>query len=268
MASRLFKFYRSLPRATNIVASIKRYPPSALRVMGAAVQAFGSPTSPSKFWDMAKKSEDIFQVHVPRLLGNAAVYFKSTKFTDITLAMNHIVSATTTFRDSINASLDARHISFDVFSEELEAIFMAIMRTLEETPLPDKEPGDAERAEMVDNILDAITLGLENLAARYGIEKEVVTTYLLALKPWVHSLVVAVGMSIPDQGWLKSTHLSRRRYCETTSRPFSCSRIQRCHHAHSRNTDTSAFSTLVRLRTCGHRERWVETPEQCILGSI
>lgn len=194
MASRLFRY---LPRTAAIMASIKRYPPSALHTIGAAVQAFASPgASPSKFWDMAKKSQDTFQVYVPRLLGNAADYFKSTKFTDITSAMNHIVSATTTFRDSINATLDTRKVKFDTFSKEFEGIFTAIMHNLEKIPLPEKLPSNAERAEMVKTILDDVTVQLQNLAQRYGIEEEVITAYLLALKPWVHTLIVAVGMSI------------------------------------------------------------------------
>ncbi|KAH0828907.1 hypothetical protein J3R83DRAFT_2326 [Lanmaoa asiatica] len=169
------------------------YLPSALRVTG-AFQAFVAPnSSPADFWEMAKTYEKTSQDYVPRLLSNAASYFKSTKFTDITFAMHHIVDATATFRDSIKSALDAHHITFDTLTEELEGIFMAIMEDIENTPPPDKAPGHTERVEMVDKILNDTSVPLVKLATRYGIEEEVVTTYLLVLRPHVHTLTVAVG---------------------------------------------------------------------------
>ena len=154
------------------------------------------PSSPD-FWEMAMKSEKILQDYVPRLLESAATYFKSTNFTDIKFAMNHIVSATATFRDNIKGALDAHHITFDTLTEELEGVFMAIVNDLEKIPPPDKAPGHAKREEMVDKVLDDTSRALIKLATRYGIEEEVVETYILALKPQVQALIVAVGMSHP-----------------------------------------------------------------------
>ncbi|KAI9460432.1 hypothetical protein HD554DRAFT_2133956 [Boletus coccyginus] len=169
------------------------YLASALRVAGTA-QAFVAPKlSPSDFWEMTKKSEKNLQDYVCSLLPAAAMYLKSTKFTDIASAMNHIVSATATFRNNIQGALDAHHITFDVFTVELEGAFMAIMNKLQKVPLPDKAPGHAERAEMVDKVLDDAAQELIKLTARYGIAEEVVTTYLAALKPKVQALTVAVG---------------------------------------------------------------------------
>jgi len=72
------------------------------------------------------KYEKDLQDYIPRLLESAATFFKSTNFTDIKFAMNHIISATATFRDNIKGALDAHHIAFDTLTEELEGIFMAI----------------------------------------------------------------------------------------------------------------------------------------------
>jgi hypothetical protein len=146
---------------------------------------------------MAMKSEKNLQDYVPRLLKSAATYFKSTNFTDITFAMNHIVNSTATFRDNIKGTLDAHHITFGALTEELEGIFMGMVNDLEKFPSPDKAPGHAEREEMVDKVLDDTARALMKLAMRYGIEEKVVETYLLALKPQVQALTVAVGMSNP-----------------------------------------------------------------------
>ena len=158
-------------------------------------------SSSSDFWETAKKSEKTLQNYVPRLLENAAAYFKSAKFTDITSAMNHIVSNTTTFRDHIKGTLDARHITFETLSKELEGIFMTIANDLEKLPAPNKAPGHAEREEMVDKVLVDTSRELKKLAARYGIEEEAVTAYLLTLKPQVKALIVAVGTSAPLSAW-------------------------------------------------------------------
>ena len=145
---------------------------------------------------MAKKSEKNLQDYVHRLLEAAATYFESTKFTDITLAMNHIVNTTATFRDNIKDALDARHITFDIFTQELEGVFATIANDLKNIPPPNKAPGHAERAEMADKVLDDASQAIVNLATRHGIEEEVVTTYLLALKPHVQALTVVIGVFI------------------------------------------------------------------------
>ena len=169
--------------------------------MTSAIQALVAPNpSPSDFWEMAMKSEKVLQDYVPRLLKSAAAYFKSTNFTDITVAMNHIVNSTATFRDNIKDALDARRTTFDALAKELEGIFMAIMNNLEQIPAPDKAPGHTEREEMVDKVLDDTARALKKLAADYGIKEEVVTAYILALRPQVQALIAAVGMS---------THLPR-----------------------------------------------------------
>ena len=91
--------------------------------MTSAIQALVAPNpSPSDFWEMAMKSEKVLQDYVPRLLKSAAAYFKSTNFTDITVAMNHIVNSTATFRDNIKGALDAHHITFDPLAEELRIV--------------------------------------------------------------------------------------------------------------------------------------------------
>ena len=183
--------------------------------MTGAIQALVAPNpSPSDFWEMAMKSEKVLQDYVPRLLKSAAAYFKSTNFTDITVAMNHIVNATATFRDNIKGALDDHHITFDALTEELEGIFMTIVNDLEKIPSPDKAPGHTEREEMVDKVLDDTGRALIKLATRYGIEEEVVKTYLLALKPQVQALTVAVGMSnpLPYRRWSERPNLSHRRY--------------------------------------------------------
>jgi len=169
------------------------YLPSALR-MTSIIQALVAPKpSSSDFWEMAMESEKVVQDYVPRLLESAATYFKSTNFTDIKFTMNHIVSATATFRDNIKDALDAHHITFDTLTEELEGIFVVIKNDLEKIPPPDKAPGHADREEMVDKVLDDTARELMKLATRYGIEEEIVETYILALKPQVQALTVAVG---------------------------------------------------------------------------
>ncbi|KAF8545927.1 hypothetical protein OG21DRAFT_1306960 [Imleria badia] len=142
---------------------------------------------------MAKESEKSLEVYVHLLLEAAVTYFESTNFTDITSAMNHIVSATATFRDDIKDALDARNITLDTFAQDLEGMFMTIVNDLENIPPPDKAPGHAERAEMVGKVLDDASQALIELATSHGIEEEVVATYLLALKPQVQTLTVVIG---------------------------------------------------------------------------
>jgi hypothetical protein len=111
--------------------------------------------------------------------------------------MNHIVGATATFCDNIKGALNAHHITFDTLAEEREGIVMAIVNDLEKIPPPDKVPGHVKREEMVDKVLNNTAQELIKLATLYGIEEEVIKTYLLALKPQVQALIVAVGMSDP-----------------------------------------------------------------------
>jgi len=150
-------------------------------------------SSPPDFWDKAKEYEQVLQVYIPRLLRNAARYFKSTAFTDITSSMQAIVSTTATFRNNIQDALDTNHITLDMLTKELETIFMEVVHNLKNIPPPNKAPSHAERDEMVNKVLDDTELALINLLARYGIEEEVVTTYLGALRPHVRALTVAVG---------------------------------------------------------------------------
>ena len=172
--------------------------PSNFRAI-VAVKAFVDPnlSSSDKFWESAKKAGETLRDYVRRLLKAAATYFKSTKFTDIAFAMNKIVSVTASFRDNIKGALDAHGITFDTFTKELESMFTVIVNDLEKASLPDKASGDAERVEIVDKFLDATTQALVQLAARCGIDEEVVTSYLLALRPHVQTLIVAIGMSVP-----------------------------------------------------------------------
>ncbi|KAF8128198.1 hypothetical protein EV363DRAFT_1341128 [Boletus edulis] len=167
--------------------------PPAFRMTG-LIKAVAEPKpTSSDFWEIAKESEKKLQDYVHDLLEAAAAYFKSTKFTDIESSMNHIVNTTATFRDDIKGALDAHNITLDAFTKELEGVFMAIVNELEQIPPPDKAPSHAERAEMVDKVLDNTTQGLVKLAVRYGIKEEVVTIYLDALKPQVQALIVVVG---------------------------------------------------------------------------
>jgi len=177
-----------------IIESIqKAYLPLALRMKG-AIQALVAPAlSPPDFWEKAMKSEKTLQDYVPRLLESLATESKLTKFADIKFAMNHIVNATATFRNNIKGVLDTQHITFDTLTEELEGIFVTIMNDLKKIPPPNKAPGHAEREEMVDMVLDDTSRALIKLATHYRIEGEVVETYILALKPQVQALTVAVG---------------------------------------------------------------------------
>ena len=172
--------------------------PSTFRAI-VAVKAFvdPNPSSSAKFWESAKKAGETLRGYVRHLLKAAATYFKSTKFTDITFSMNQIVSATASFRGNIKGALDAHGITFDMLTKELERVFTAIVKDLEKVSLPDKASGNAERVEIVDKFLDGTTQALVKLAARCRIDKEVVTTYLLALRPHMQTLIVAIGMSIP-----------------------------------------------------------------------
>ena len=143
-----------------------------------------------------KEDEHILQDYVSFLLKSAEAYFKSTAFTDIVPAMEGIVLTTATFRDSIQDSLDAHHITLDMLTEELEAIFMGVVHDLEDIPPPSKAPGHAERNGVVNKVLDDTELALINLLTRYGIDAVVVKTFMDALKPHVCALTVAVGRLI------------------------------------------------------------------------
>jgi len=70
---------------------------------------------------------------------------------------------------------------------------------------------------MVDKVLDDTSRALRNLATRYGIEEVVVETYVLALKPQMQALTVAVG--------------------DINEQAPPCSYIQCCRPAHSRIVD-------------------------------
>ncbi|KAF8436027.1 hypothetical protein L210DRAFT_2492856 [Boletus edulis BED1] len=190
--------YAALLSRSDILKDIQGVTLETVLRVKVVFQAFVQPNLPSSsdFWESVKESEKNLQDCVHSLLGTAATYFKSTKFTDIRVTMNHIVNATTAFRDNIKAALDARHgppVTFDTFSEELEGIFMAIVNDLEQIPPPDKAPSHAERAKIVDKVLDDTEQALIKLATRFGIQEEIVTTYLDALKPHVHALIVTIG---------------------------------------------------------------------------
>ncbi|KAF8436031.1 hypothetical protein L210DRAFT_903573 [Boletus edulis BED1] len=191
--------YAALLSHSDILEDIQGVTLETTLHMKAVFEAFVKPNLPSSdFWELAKESEKNLQECVHSLLGTAATYYESTKFTDIRVTMNHIVNATTAFRDSIKDALDAHHgppVTFDTFSEELEGIFMAIVNELEQIPRPDKAPSHAERAEMVDKVLDDTEQALIKLATRFGIQEEVVTTYLDALKPHggLNSLTYFIG---------------------------------------------------------------------------
>ena len=205
--------------------------------------------SPSDFWDMMTKYEQVLQDYVPRMLESAAAYFKSTNFSDITSAMNNIVDTTATFRDNIKGALSAHQITLDALTEELETIFMAIIQDLENIPPPNKAPGHAEREEMVDKIMDDSELGLTNLAMRYGIEVGVVTTYLGAVKPQVHVLIVTIGMSI-------SPCVLRMRMSLLTHR------IGDINEQHPQLLPALAFSVVVMLIP----ESWILRPFLSMFG--
>jgi len=108
-------------------------------------------------------------------------------------AMNHIVSATATFRESLAGALEARNLAFSEFAQGLEAIFMVIMNDLEKKNPPDKAPEHAERAKTVDKVLDTANLALTDLAEPHGVDRDVVAAYFSALRPHLHALVVALG---------------------------------------------------------------------------
>lgn len=172
------------------------YLPTPLRLTS-AIQAFLAPEpSPSDFWEKAKGYEQILQDYVPLLLTSADSYFKSTAFSDIAYSMKNIVHTTATFRDNIQDTLDAYHITIDSLTKELETVFMTIVDDLKNIPPPSKASGHAERDEVVNKILDDTELALVNLATRHGIQEDVVTTYLDTLRPHLRALIVAVGMSI------------------------------------------------------------------------
>ncbi|KAN0100111.1 hypothetical protein V8E55_000095 [Tylopilus felleus] len=141
---------------------------------------------------LPKISEETLQDHVHNLLESAAAYFRLDKFTDILSTMNHIVSATATFRDDINGVLDAHNITFDILCQGLEDAFMVIIDGLEKIPPPDKAPGHAERLEMFDKIMNDTTKGITNFATPYGLEDEF-SPFFSGLKPHVQSLIVTIG---------------------------------------------------------------------------
>ncbi|KAG6375252.1 hypothetical protein JVT61DRAFT_3468 [Boletus reticuloceps] len=172
--------YAALLSRSDVLEDIQDVTLETFLRVKAVFKAFVEPNLPSSsdFWELVKESEDNLQDCVHSVLEAAATYFESTKFTDIRLTMNHIVNATTTFRDNIKDALDAHHVTFDTFSEELEGILWQY---------------HAERAEIVDKVLDDTEQALIKLATRFGIQEEVVTTYLDALKPQVHVLIVTIG---------------------------------------------------------------------------
>ncbi|KAF8128199.1 hypothetical protein EV363DRAFT_1433238 [Boletus edulis] len=183
--------YAALLSRSDILEDIQGVTLQTVLRVKAVFEAFVEPNSTS-----SSNFGNCLQDCVHSLLGTAATYFESTKFTDIRVTMNHIVNATTAFRDNIKAALDAHHgppVTFDTFSEELEGIFMAIVNDLEKIPPPDKAPSHAERTKIVDKVLDDTEQALIKLATRFGIQEEIVTTYLDALKPHVHALIVTIG---------------------------------------------------------------------------
>ena len=107
-----------------------------------------------------------------------------------------IAKATAALPDSIKGALDTHHITLDTLTEELNGIVTPMVHRLENIPFLDMAPGLAAMKETAGKILCDTTLTLNNLATSYGIKVDVVTTYLGALKPQVHALIVAVGMSI------------------------------------------------------------------------
>ncbi|KAF8421547.1 hypothetical protein L210DRAFT_3459599 [Boletus edulis BED1] len=161
--------------------------------------------SPPDFREMVNKTEKKLQDHVRRLLEAASSYFKTAKFTDVTSAMNHIVSATAIFRNNIKGPLEAHHITFDTLTKQLEGVFTAIAKDLEKIPPPDKAPGHAERGKMVDKILDDTEQALIKLASSYGIDEMAITTFLSALTPHVLTLMVTIGDINEQYPQLRST---------------------------------------------------------------
>ena len=181
-------------RFTSAAQALTAYQPGIYLRFASAVQAFAAPPpSPSDFWEKVKEYEQSLQDYVPRLLKSAEAYFKSTAFTDIAHAMEDIVRTTATFRNSIQDSLDAHHITLDMLTEELEAIFTGVVHNLENVPPPSEAPGHAERDGVVNKVLDDTELALIDLLTRYGIEAEVVKNFLDTLRPRVCALIVAVG---------------------------------------------------------------------------
>ena len=172
------------------------YLPLALRVTHPILDPDTSIFSSHDFWQVPKISEETLQDHVHNLLESAAAYFRLDKFTDILSTMNHIVSATATFRDDINGVLDAHNITFDILCQGLEDAFMVIIDGLEKIPPPDKAPGHAERLEMFDKIMNDTTKGITNFATPYGLEDEF-SPFFSGLKPHVQSLIVTIGMLTP-----------------------------------------------------------------------
>lgn len=182
-------------------------PPYVLRLLNIVLSALhltdasrssAAPEAPlPDFWEMAKEVEETLQDYIHNLLEAASsTYFESTQFTDIKSTMDDIVNVTAMFHDNINEALDAQNISFSTVSQEIEGIFMAIFSNLENSPTPDKVPGHAERFKIVDEIMDDVMRELVLLAARYGIEEGVVTSYIITLKSQVQALIITIGMLI------------------------------------------------------------------------
>ncbi|KAG9312741.1 hypothetical protein JVU11DRAFT_7173 [Chiua virens] len=175
-----------LPSDLNQVALVQ---PGALALPN-------SDGSPSDFWDAVEKYENTMQDYVPQLLNSAAVFFDSTKFTDIISAMYDIVNTTATFHNTIQETLHTHDMTLDMVTEELEGVFTSIAKDLETRPSPDGAPGCAELTTMVDEILDKVALDLEHLFQRLGIEEGVATDYIRTAKPHIQRLVVAVCTSV------------------------------------------------------------------------
>ena len=190
----VYSYMRSLtPSSSSMMADayLPSAPPSRLT---GTVQTIVAPEPPPS--DVWEKATQILQAYVSQLLKSAAAYFKFIKLTDITSAMNNIVHAIATFRDSVQGALYPDHITLDTHTQELEALLMALAHGLESIHPPNKAP-HAQREEMVDKIMDETELALNSLVTHNGIKVEVVTTYLRALK---HALVT-VGMSISP--WMR-----------------------------------------------------------------
>ena len=103
----------------------------------------------------------------------------------------------TTFASSIQAALDAQRITREVLTKELTAMYEAIQRLVEKILPLTSAPGHARREEVVDRCLTDIASITAKLATRIGMKQEDVTAFMRTLKPYVRTLIVAAGTSIP-----------------------------------------------------------------------
>ncbi|KIJ61023.1 hypothetical protein HYDPIDRAFT_97461, partial [Hydnomerulius pinastri MD-312] len=149
---------------------------------------------PFMFWERAEALGQILQNYVQQMLKEADKDYGFHKFTDITSTMDHIISSTSAFRGDIQRTLETHNITIHQFSQELEGFFELIVNRLEdEFPSPDKAPSHAERAVMVNYVLDQTEETLLHLTARSGIQGDIVVNYFSVLRPHVEVLTVAVG---------------------------------------------------------------------------